>query len=231
MSKFFRFPFGRSGDKTTVPDAVQPGGSVSYDQGYGPLYQLPYTDPQALNVERDKQNQLFSDITGAIQVLQVHGVPDWITSADNGGAPYPYDKGAIVRYTDGKTYMSRVTANTALPTVVGNWLVQGEDSLTFAGGQWTHILPSGVIEKWGELVLPNSGATTSQLNVVFTQPFPNENFGVTLTPMDGLNTTTGIVPVMQTPALSIAGFTAVGDANLVASFNKTVRVKWFAKGR
>lgn len=119
--KFFRFPFADSGDKTAIPDIVQPDGTVSYAQGWSPDYQLPKTNPQAKDIERDKTNSLMNDITGAIQILQVHGVPDWITSADNGGSPYSYDLNAIVRYSDGKVYRSMVATNTATPGANTDW--------------------------------------------------------------------------------------------------------------
>lgn len=120
LNKYFRFPFARSGDKTAVPDAVVPGGNVSYDQGYGPDYQLVKTNPQSKDIERDKMNQVFSDITTAIQEYQQNGTPDWISNAQNGGVAFPYPADARVRYTDGFIYRSLQAANITVPGA-GAW--------------------------------------------------------------------------------------------------------------
>jgi hypothetical protein len=121
MLKFFRLPFATSGDKTAVPDAVDTNGNVSYTQGYGFDYQRQKTDPAAKNIERDKMNQIMFDITTAIAEIQAQGVPDFITSALNGGAAYSYAINTLVRWTDGEVYISLVAANTALPTDPASW--------------------------------------------------------------------------------------------------------------
>lgn len=122
MLKFFKIPFATAGDKAAIPNDSQPSGSVSYEDGFGPDYELdPGVDPAAKDVPRDETNQLYYDITTAIQEYQVHGVPDFITSALNGGAPYSYDINAMVRWTDDNIYISRVNANTADPSDATKW--------------------------------------------------------------------------------------------------------------
>lgn len=121
MLKFFRIPFASSGDKTAIPDAADANGNVSYTQGYGFDYQRQKTDPAVKNIERDKMNELFFDITTALAELQSFGVPDFITSALNGGTAYSYALNARVKYTDGKVYQSISAANTALPTDPTKW--------------------------------------------------------------------------------------------------------------
>lgn len=118
---FFRTPFATSGDTTDVPNDAQPDGSVSYTDGFGPDYQADPMDPDVLYPERPIINDLFKVITGALQILQVHGFPDFITSADNDGSPYSYDMNAWVRYSDGNVYYSLVNSNTALPTDNTKW--------------------------------------------------------------------------------------------------------------
>lgn len=120
MLKFFRLPFATTGDKTAVPDAVDSNGNVSYSQGYGFDYQRQKTDPAAKNIERDKMNQVFFDMTTAIAELQSQGVPDFITTALNGGAAYSYAQYAVVKYS-GDLYISLVAANTALPSDATKW--------------------------------------------------------------------------------------------------------------
>ncbi|MFA5387744.1 MAG: hypothetical protein WC322_05180 [Candidatus Paceibacterota bacterium] len=122
MHKFFRIPFATSGDKSTVPDAADGGGTVSYAEGYGFDYQRPETDPNAKYIERDKNNQLWFDITSAVSELQAQGVPDWISPALNGGVAYSYAENALVRWTDGEMYLSLVPANTATPDDPEKWL-------------------------------------------------------------------------------------------------------------
>lgn len=113
---YFRTPFATAGDRTAIPNDVQPDGSVSFTDGYGTDYQLnPNTDPAALNIERDKSNWLDYEMTLAIQRLQQFYAPDWISSTDNGGAPFAYNNGAIVLYTDGAYWQSIVATNTAEP--------------------------------------------------------------------------------------------------------------------
>lgn len=113
---YFRVPFALSGTRAAVPVPTQVDGTVNYTDGYGPDYQLdPGSDPSALDIERDKMNQLFFDLTSAVQRLQQF-FPAWISSADNNGSPFSYDTGAVVKYTvDGKYYLSIVDTNTATP--------------------------------------------------------------------------------------------------------------------
>lgn len=122
MLKFFKFPFATAGDKTAIPDASQPSGSVSYTDGFTVDYELdPGVDPAAKDVPRDETNQLYFDITNAIKEYQEFGVPDYITSALNGGSAFSYSKYARVKWTDGAIYESRINANTTDPSNTTNW--------------------------------------------------------------------------------------------------------------
>lgn len=150
MLKFFRLPFATTGDKTAVPDAVDSNGNVSYSQGYGFDYQRQKTDPAAKNIERDKMNQIFFDITTALAEIQSQGAPDFITPALNGGVAYSYAIGAIVRYS-GAVYISLSAANTALPTDAAKWAL-----LTTPPGQIIAVAqntaPAGYLKANGALV-------------------------------------------------------------------------------
>jgi len=132
LNKFFRYPFAVAGDKTAVPDPTQVSGAVSWQQGYGPQYELPYTDPNARDIERNQNNQLHYDITTALQEYQTNGVPDWIDPAQNGAANYAYPLGARVRYTDGVIYESIAAANNTLPTDVTKWIAVGGSNASIA---------------------------------------------------------------------------------------------------
>lgn len=120
MLKFFHTPFAFSGDKTAIPNDADPDGNVSYTEGYGFDYQRQETDPAAKSVERDKQNELFFDVTNAIAEIQSQGVPDFISSALNGGTAYSYAINALVRYS-GDVYLSLAATNTAIPTDATKW--------------------------------------------------------------------------------------------------------------
>lgn len=75
MTKYFGTPFANTGDKTPVPDGTQGDGSVSYNQGYGPFYQLdPNVDPNGLNIDRQEFNQVLFDMTDAIKDVQEMGI-------------------------------------------------------------------------------------------------------------------------------------------------------------
>ena len=89
MTKFYQQPFAASGDTgTPIPEAVQPSGSVSYAQGFGPDYAREQgVDPLAKDVPREETNQLFKDITDNLAFWQRQGAPEWVTSAQNGGTP------------------------------------------------------------------------------------------------------------------------------------------------
>lgn len=126
MAKFFRFPFGISGDRVAVPDDAQPGGEVSYAQGFGPDYELELgVDPGAKPVPRDETNQIHFDVTDNIRQYQLNGVPDWHPASDNGGVSIPYPLNATVRHND-LVYRSIVATNIVEPgTDPTKWVVDG----------------------------------------------------------------------------------------------------------
>lgn len=123
ISGYFDTIFASSGDLTTVPDAVQPDGSVSYTQGYGIDYSLAVGVVGRLTIERTKMNQLFYDITSALQQYQQHGTPPFITSTMNGGTPYSYSKYDRALYL-GVAYRSLVDSNTTTPPS-SSWTIDG----------------------------------------------------------------------------------------------------------
>lgn len=117
---YFRVAFGVSGDRATVPYTAVDG-AVNFTDGYGTDYSLPRTtDPDARNIERNKFNQLMYDITSELQKYQQLGVPDFITTSDNGGTPFQYSKSAMVRYGS-DIYLSKDNANTVLPDNTAGW--------------------------------------------------------------------------------------------------------------
>ncbi len=126
MTKYYIRPFAEDGDRTAIPTDDPIDGSISYETGWGIDYQKTLgTDPDAKPISRDQTNQLFFDVTANIQQYQQHGVPNFISTSDNGGVPFPYDIYAIVLYDDmvngPRIYQSLEDANEALPTDTTKW--------------------------------------------------------------------------------------------------------------
>lgn len=113
-AKKFVVPFASTGNKTAVPNTLQPDGTVSYAQGFGPDYELDKTvDPvNAKDVPRAQTNQLYYDLTDAVGEQQLYGVALW--GADR--APYPLNARA---YHTGKLWRSNVANNNGEPGVSG----------------------------------------------------------------------------------------------------------------
>ncbi|WP_249216209.1 gp53-like domain-containing protein [Providencia rettgeri] len=115
MTKIFKVPFATQGDRTSIPDEVQADGAVSYTQGYSYDYERDQqTDPAAKDIEREKMNGIFHDITEAVGELQSFGFPKWATE----GKPYPIR--AIV-YHKNKTWQSKIENNNDEPVTGTAW--------------------------------------------------------------------------------------------------------------
>ncbi len=115
MTKIFRVPFATQGDRTSIPNEVQADGAVSYTQGYGYDYERDQvSDPAAKDIEREKMNGIFHDITEAVGEIQSFGFPKWAED----GKPYPIR--AIV-YHKNKVWQSKVENNEIEPVAGAQW--------------------------------------------------------------------------------------------------------------
>lgn len=127
MAKFFRFPFADNGLKISVPDDSTIDGSVSYEEGFTIDYSLNQAiDPNAKDVPLEQTNELFFDATEALRQYQTQGFYEFITPAQNGGIPFPYDKASVTRYDDGggfKNYESLFDGNVELPSNASFWAI------------------------------------------------------------------------------------------------------------
>ena len=111
----YKTPFAATGDVVSVPDAVQPDGSVSLQQGYGFDYQRdPDTDPLAKVIPRDVHNGILNEITASIGEIQQQGYPIWVLE----GAPYPIN--AVVRHNS-VNWQSNIATNNDEPGVGPGW--------------------------------------------------------------------------------------------------------------
>ena len=113
----FKTPFAVSGDQSAIPTDIQPDGSVSFVQGYGPDYQRPTdgSDPLAKTIERNKFNALMNEVTASIGEIQLFGAAAW----SSGMAPYPLN--ARVRHND-INWISTITNNTSTPGANADWV-------------------------------------------------------------------------------------------------------------
>lgn len=122
--KYFGTTFGFAGDNTVIPDPLQSGGQVSFNQGWTFDYQRDQTtDPAAKPIDRSTMNWLFGVITAQLQQYQQAAVPEWISATDNGGTPFPYEAGVRVRYSSNpgtvpfSVYVSIIANNTNTPNL------------------------------------------------------------------------------------------------------------------
>ncbi|MGP7974797.1 hypothetical protein ACTXA3_14995, partial [Proteus mirabilis] len=115
MTKIFKIPFATQGDKTVVPVEIQTDGSVSYTQGYGYDYERDQvTDPAAKDIEREKMNSLFHDITESIGEMQLQGFAKW----SEAGKPYAIRS---VVYHNNKVWQSKIENNNVEPIAGSAW--------------------------------------------------------------------------------------------------------------
>ncbi|WP_231040255.1 hypothetical protein [Proteus terrae] len=115
MTTIFKTPFATQGDKASIPVEIQPDGSVSYTQGYGYDYERDQvTDPAAKDIEREKMNGIFHDITEAIGEIQSFGFPKWSEAGK------PYATRTIV-YHKNKVWQSKVENNNIEPVAGNAW--------------------------------------------------------------------------------------------------------------
>ncbi|WP_168428229.1 phage baseplate protein [Erwinia amylovora] len=116
MTKVFKTPFAAQGDRTAVPVETQADGSVSYSQGYGYDYERDQTtDPAAKDIEREKMNALFHDVTEAVGEIQTFGTANW--SED--GKPYPIR--SLVYYGK-RVWQSKIENNNEEPGKGSGWI-------------------------------------------------------------------------------------------------------------
>lgn len=181
---YFVYPFGQNADDlTAVPVSAAGDGSVSYYAGWTDPYEYNIlTNPAALPIPRGQMNQLFFDITTNLQQYQQYGTPNWITSAQNLGTPFPYPIYARVYYM-GIVYENQVPSNTATPGADSSWTPisgnqQGVETGTIIDFV-SPIAPSGYLNcdgsavsrttygaLWDVISFVQSGVTSNGMNTV-----------------------------------------------------------------
>lgn len=126
---FIKTPFASAGDRTAIPNGAQPDGSISMQQGWGADYTLEVgVDPAAKSVDRGHMNQILNLATALLNRWQTETFPEWIDSVSNGGIPFSYPFGAIVRYSaDGSSpyvaWINTIENNSTTPAVINGWVL------------------------------------------------------------------------------------------------------------
>lgn len=150
-TKYFRFLFGQAGTRLSVPDVAPVDGTVSYENGWGPDYAEDLnTEPTALPIPRPQSNQLLYDLTQGLQQYQQIGIPNFISSSDNGGTPYSYAKYSLCLYDVGgglgpQIWRSTDNSNTTTPGAVGNKWVNAVTSPLSWVSTWAYQLNDFIV--------------------------------------------------------------------------------------
>ena len=157
MAEYFKRPFAEEGDKISIPADTQIDGSVSFQKGWTGLYSLdPASVPEAKRLEREKHNYIFNKITDNVKEWQEQTYPYWI--ADKGdGLPFSYAKNTIVKYTDGKSYISLIDTNDTIPTST-SWAESDFVNLT------TDQTKDGILTLTSSPIVPISSASGEAVN-------------------------------------------------------------------
>ncbi len=233
MAKYFRFPWATTGDRADIPDETQNSGAVSYNEGYGASYSRnPATDPSARRIERQMYNQALFDITSTLQEYYQRGTPEFITSANNGGAPFNYPIYSRVLFNN-RIYESLINNNNTQPTNTTNWRL-----VDFAGLDARYITTAtagtSFLRKSSNLSdLTNNALARTNLGGVPTQSEADaryllessnlsdltnsasarNNLGLRSAATRGTGTTTGTVPLLGPLLGNISGNSATVTRN------------------
>lgn len=170
MARFIRLPWASTGDRAEVPFPTDPGGAVSYTQGFGPDYEIAPGDAGWKPVPRPETNGYLYDITDNLRQYQLNGVPAWYAAADNGGVPVNYPLNARVRHND-VVYRSAVVSNTMEPGAPGSeaaWLVDtlwGQASTTVVGVSRLATLAEARAKSAADIALTPAGLAAAQLGI------------------------------------------------------------------
>lgn len=113
-------PFANTGDREEFSIGTDPSGKVSLEKGWTELYQLR-PEEGGLFILRKVFNQMMKLVSTDTVTWKTQTFPNWIDDKGD-GLPFTYPKNALVKYTDGNTYVSLVNSNTSIPTDTNNWV-------------------------------------------------------------------------------------------------------------
>ncbi|PHM47178.1 phage baseplate protein [Xenorhabdus miraniensis] len=158
MTKTFKVPFAAQGDRVSIPDEAQPNGVVSYAQGYGEAYGRDQNeDPTARDIEREKMNGIFHDITEAVGEMQTFGAAQWTAEAQ----PYPL-RGLV--YHKQKLWQSRIENNKEEPKAGNAWVELKADLTADDVGAYSKEESNDRFQAKGNYAPAGDYATNASLN-------------------------------------------------------------------
>lgn len=171
-NKYFLYPFAVDGVTTPVGNATDPGGVVTYQQGFGDRYTRELgVDPAALPYPQPQHNSILLDVTLALQAIQQWGIPRFITPDDNAPGdppvptPFPYAIWAYALYDDGvngpRIYQSLENTNIATPADFTKWGLR--DNVAGKITLDNSVFQTGVVD--GDIVYFNSSISKFDLAV------------------------------------------------------------------
>lgn len=149
MPKYYEKPFAENGNRQSIPDD-DAGNPVSYDQGYTPAYELPKTDPDRRNIDRQPFNGILFDATDNLKFWQENGAPE-IVADDGTGSPvsYPF---AFVGVSGGVLYQAVVTGGTTTVPPSAEWIeYQGDFYDNSDSGLDSETVQGAIDESYGQL--------------------------------------------------------------------------------
>lgn len=116
MVKIYQQPFAHAGTKQVIPDASDPQGFVSNEDGFTTDYELPDTDPNYKPIERAEFNGLMNMVTEALGEIQQFGFAKW--------QPITWPQGA--RVVEGDVVYRALTQTVQQPPHA-DWIVDTPD--------------------------------------------------------------------------------------------------------
>jgi hypothetical protein len=146
MVKIYQQPFAHAGTKQVIPDASDPQGFVSNEDGFTTDYELPDTDPNYKPIERAEFNGLMNMVTEAVGELQQFGFAKW--------QPMTWPQGARV-VEGGVVY--RALNQTSQQPPHADWVDDTDELVRLTGNQTI----AGVKTFSSFPVTPSSAPTTN----------------------------------------------------------------------
>ncbi|MCT9014627.1 phage tail protein [Cupriavidus gilardii] len=163
------------------------------------------------------------------------GVLDIFNGSNTLGAALTLTGGGIFYGPNAPGVLSIVLQPQVSTTIISdgtNWKVlngAGKASLGASAGY--RLEPNGLIEQWGVGIVPNSGTTTSSVQVTFPIAFPNACLNITGVFCEAFNSTGGGTWAIRPTSWTKEKFLATGDNNGPNYlFNKSATFFWRALG-
>lgn len=202
--------YAENGDLKIIPETPPLDGSENWEQGRGAYYELdndPNTgDPLALDIDREQDNYFKNVISKNIKHWQENTYPIYFNDIK-------YPKNAIVKYTDGNVYVSKIDNNTSLPTDANSWTIYDPSSFVKLTGDQTI---DDIKTFTSSPIVPTPTTGTQSANKAYVDSalsLPTLTANTTLTGADNKIVMNGIVSSLGLEVGDVIQFTSVANAN------------------